>query len=154
YLVEISEPFTADGRLKIVKTRNLLRDEAGWGRTRLRRDRIPHRDGARSIQCCRYNPICGSKDHIRRKAYDFLRHVAHALLAFACKAVVETDVAAVCPAEVLQRFSDVCEIPLPSLVILREAHNDADTSYSIALLGARGERPDGRTAKYGNEDAS
>jgi len=54
----------------------------------------------------------------------------------------------------LQRFSEGCEIALPYLVILREAHNDADTSYSIALLGARGERPDGRTAKYGNEDAS
>src|SRR6185437_5350317 len=119
YLVEISEPFTADGRLKIVKTRNLasgmrqVGDEPACDG--IRHPGEHHRDGARSIQCCRYNRICGSKDHIRRKAYDFLRHVAHALLAFACKAVVETDVAAVCPAEVLQRFSEGCEIALPYL---------------------------------------
>src|SRR5947209_12139632 len=79
-----------------------------------------HRDGACSIQCCRHHRICGSKDYIRRKAYNFLRHVAHPLLAFACKAVLETDVAAIYPAEVLQGFSEGCEIALPYFVILSE----------------------------------
>src|SRR5947209_15404754 len=105
-----------------------------------------HRDGACSIQCCRHHRICGSKDYIRRKAYTFLRHVAHPLLAFACKAVLETDVAAIYPAEVLQGFSEGREVALPYFVILREAHNDADAPYPIALLAARGERPNGRTA--------
>ena len=75
----------------------------------------------------------------------------HSLLAFTAEPVVEPDVTALCPAEILQSLPEGRKIGLPNLVVLREAHNDADTLHSI--LGARRELPDGRTAKYANEDA-
>ena len=106
-----------------------------------------------TFQCCRHYRICRSKDHIRREPYDFLRHAVHSLLAFTAEPVVEPDVMALCPAEILQSLPEGRKIGLPNLVVLREAHNDADTPHSIALLGARRELPDGRTAKYANEDA-
>lgn len=93
------------------------------------------------------------KNHIRREPYNFLCHAAHPLLAFTAEPVIEPNVTAICPAEILQSLSEGRKIGLPNFVVLREAHDDADTPHSIALLGARGERPDSRTAKCGDEDA-
>lgn len=92
------------------------------------------RDGARDIQRCRDHGIRGGEDHVRRKPRDFLGHEAHPLLAFTGEPIIEADVAAVRPAEVLQGLPEGRQKGLPNLVVLGKAHNDADTPHTIALL--------------------
>src|SRR5882757_6927559 len=105
YLVEIGEPFPADWGLEIVKACNFssgmmqVRDETASDRIGYPSE--DHRNRPRDIQCCRHYRICRSKDHIRREPYDFLRHAVHPLLAFTAEPVVEPDVTALCPAEIL-----------------------------------------------------
>jgi CubicO group peptidase (beta-lactamase class C family) len=77
----------------------------------------------------------------------FLRDAKHKLLAVAGEPVIESDVTPVCPAEVLQGFSEGRKIDLPNLVVFGEAHNHADTPHPVALLCASGLRPDRRTAE-------
>src|SRR6516165_2166815 len=75
----------------------------------------------------------------------------HPFFAVTGEAVVEADVAPLCPAEVLQRLSEGLEISLPDLVVLGEAHDHADTPQPGGLFRARGERPDCGTTEQCDE---
>jgi hypothetical protein len=75
---------------------------------------------------------------LRPEPYNFLRDAKHKLLAVTGEPAIESDVTPVCPAEVLQGFSEGLEIDLPNLVVFGEAHNHADTPHPAALLRASG----------------
>src|ERR1700688_282334 len=156
--MEIGEQFPANCGLEIMKARNFssgmrqVRDETAS-------DRIGHpgeddRDGTGGVKRCRNHRICSGKDHIRRKPYYFLCHAAHPLLAFTAEPVIEPDVTALCPAQILQSLSEGRKIGLPNFVALSEAHNDADTPHSIALLRSCPYRPCSRCAAQNTQEIS
>src|SRR5262249_15906450 len=76
------------------------------------------------------------------------------LFAFAGEAVVEADVAPVCPAELLQFPSECREVGLPHLVILGEPHDHADAPHPFVSLRMCDNRPCGRAGDNHAERAA
>src|SRR6516225_938694 len=155
YLVEISEPLTADCRLEIVKARNFSSGMRKiWDETTSDGIRYPSkydRDRARDLQCCRDHRIRSGKDHIRRKRHDFSCHAAHPILALACEAVIKPNVAPVHPAELLQGLTEGRQIGPPNLVVFCEAHENANMLRLIVLLCKCSEGQECRAAEKRDE---
>src|SRR5262249_46928219 len=90
------------------------------------------------------------QDCIRIEAHELLRMGADASGVGSAPPLVETDAAAIVPAELLQRLAESLEIGL-LLNIFGERVEHADTAHTLALLPARRERPRGRAAEQREE---
>src|SRR5258708_36450284 len=66
-------------------------------------------------------------------------------------AIVEPNVAASGPAELLKPLAERAEPSLCLWIVLRNRHQDPDPAHLIGLLRARRDRPRSRAAKKGDE---
>src|SRR6266404_904479 len=143
-LLEHLQPFAADRGFKIVEPGNISTrtrqacDEAAS-------DRIGHtdeddRDGAGRLHKSRHSRIAGDKDYIRRERDQFRSDDADVFDVFAWEPVINSNISAIDPTEVLEALPESREVGLPNLIVLCERDEHADAPQPIALLRARGER--------------
>src|SRR5947208_143291 len=92
---------------------------------------------------CRERARCDDKSPIRiRRDRNHVRGCgSHPFGAFASESVIEADVAAFAPPELLETLSECCEIGLPDRIRLSESHDHADAAHTFALLCARRKGP-------------
>jgi hypothetical protein len=96
---------------------------------------------ARLLQHSRYYWVRGDEDHIRRHRNHVRGCGSHPLGAFASESVIEADVAAFAPPELLKTLPECCEIGLPDRIRLSESHDHANAAHTFALLCARRKGP-------------
>jgi hypothetical protein len=89
------------------------------------------------LQQSRYDRISGDEDYIGCHRHHFCGCGAHALSAFAGEPIIEPDIAALVPAEVLEALPEGRKVGLPDLIVLGESHDHADPPHPIRLLRAR-----------------
>ena len=86
------------------------------------------------------------KNHLRFQSHQLRRVRSHALGAAGRKAILDPDIAALRPTQLLEPLPERRGACLPLRIALGERHQHADAPNAVALLRARGERPKHRSA--------
>src|SRR5579862_4951226 len=92
-----------------------------------------------------------ANDQIGLKSNKLFRKRRHAFQIGGGPAVIDRNVAADVPAEVLQRFGEFGQARLRLRIALGVSHQHADPAHTAGLLRARGERPGRRAADKRDE---
>src|SRR5262245_45932848 len=119
-------------------------DEAGVDRIRDLYKYDRHR-ATRLLQR-RHRAGAGGLDDVRREGDQFRRVSATALDIRCSKAVVNPDVTAVCPSQLLQSLQQRPHARLCLRIVLRQVHQHADAPHPLSLLRLRPEWPCRRRA--------
>ena len=123
-------------------------DEAGTDRVDDSHEYDRH--GAGRLLQCDHGCAPGGHDDVRGKRDQF-RHVSAGVAGVCAPASLDAAVAAVGPAELLQRLYERRFAGLSFRIVRCRVHEHADAPHALSLLRPRRERPRNRAAKQRNE---
>src|SRR5262249_46486513 len=113
-------------------------------------EREHDRHRTRRLEQLLHGWAASGKNDVRRAGCQFRRVFPSLVDIAAAPAVIDPSIAPVDPAQLRQRLHEYGELSLRSLIV-SDARERADAPHALALLGARRERPRGRTAEQGDE---